>query len=87
MKSKDIFIFKDKRFTVGIEEDSGRYFISILVANQFVDYEEYYEISKDIYLNCPNNVDALENIANRCRKRLNDDHIMILPGTSRGVAN
>ena len=32
--------------TLGIEEESGRYYISILVSNRRIDYDEYYEIDK-----------------------------------------
>jgi hypothetical protein len=49
MKFIDHYIFREERFSTGIEEDSGRHYLSIPVSSGTVDYEEYYSIDKDMF--------------------------------------
>lgn len=49
MKFNYTSINTDERFTIGIEAVSGTYYVSIHVNNRLVDYDEYYEISKESY--------------------------------------
>jgi len=50
MNFNDTLVNTDERFAIGIEETTGKYYISISVNNRMVDYEEYYELSKGSYL-------------------------------------
>lgn len=84
MKFTDTHVFRDERFAVGIEESTGKYYISIPVANPYVDYEEYYEIDYAQYHACPGNIDELKRIVERCRARENDAQLIVLPGRLRG---
>ena len=85
MKFKDQYVFKEDRFSVGVEESTGKYYISIPVANPYVDYEEYYEIDALQYHACPNNIDELRQIAAKCRARQNDSQLIQQPGRLRGM--
>ena len=49
MEFEDTYINKDHRFSLGKELNSGKYYLSIPVSNQMVDYEEYYEITSNGY--------------------------------------
>ena len=85
MKFKDTYVNKEHRFSVGQETGSGKYYISIPVSNQRVDYEEYYEISKEIHDQCPDNIDELVKLVNKCKKHEMDEKLIIKPGKDRGV--
>ncbi|MHC8394214.1 hypothetical protein ACYZT8_11220 [Pseudomonas sp. LB3P93] len=86
MKFNDIFFSKNERFSIGIEEESGKFYISIPVSNRMVDYEEYFEIDKstfDTYIKNPASALAF---VERCRNREVDYLLIIKPGIDRGVA-
>lgn len=85
MKFTDQHVFKEDRFSVGVEETTGRYYLSIPVANPYVDYEEYYEIDASTYLACPQNIDELRQVAAKCRARKNDAYLLMKPGRLRGT--
>ena len=68
VNTRDIF------FTIGKEEQSGKYYISIPIAG-VMDYEKYYEISKDMYDRCPSNLSDLEKLAKDCRNKLMENYL------------
>lgn len=87
MKFKDVFVDRVERFSLGIEQESGRFYLSIPVSNRMVDYEEYYEIDQacfDAYIATP--ALALE-FLQCCRNRERDELLMFKPGHDRGVAS
>jgi hypothetical protein len=45
MKFTDIYFNREERFSLGIEESSGKFYASIPVTNGMTGDEEYYEIS------------------------------------------
>lgn len=69
---------------MGFEETTGKYYLSIPVANPYVEYEEYYEIDPDQYEVCPANLAQLKEIAKKSRARQNDEKLMVKPGRLRG---
>ncbi|KRP63005.1 hypothetical protein [Pseudomonas trivialis] len=86
MKFQDVFVSREHMFSLGIEQDSGRFYVSIPVSNGMADYEEYYEVDRatfDLFSRDPNL--ALPFVI-RCRKRELDELLMIPPGTNRGTA-
>ncbi|WDE03669.1 hypothetical protein SG34_020115 [Thalassomonas viridans] len=85
MKFRDIYFSSIHYFTVGIEEDSNCYYISISVSNQRVDYEEYYKIPTELYEANKDNLGNLKDIAEECRQRLRDQDLFLEPGSDRGV--
>ncbi|WP_062120473.1 hypothetical protein [Collimonas pratensis] len=86
MKFKDILVRKEERFSIGIEEQTGKYYLSIPVANNFVDYEEYYEINKDEFDAFSASVLTATEFVQQCRSREQDDRLIMKPGKDRGVA-
>lgn len=46
MKFNDVLVNKAERFSIGIEDVSGRCYVSFPVRNEYVEYEEYYEIDR-----------------------------------------
>ncbi|WP_315972420.1 hypothetical protein [Pseudomonas lini] len=86
MKLKNIFTSKTEYFSIGHEETTGKFYLSIPVSNRLIDYEEYYEIPKacfDRYLKKPDS--ALE-FVEQCRNQQMDHLLMIKPGSDRGTA-
>lgn len=75
-----------ERFSIGRETESGRFYLSIPVSNRLCDYEEYYEIEQAAHDGYPANLTELAAFAKRCKARLEDDRLMVAPGTDRGVA-
>jgi hypothetical protein len=86
VKFHELYTCRKDYFSMGIEEDSGNYYLSIPVSNQLVDYEEYYRIDKKTFeLYQQDSRVALE-FVEKCRQRLNDDLLIIKPGKDRGCA-
>lgn len=87
MKFEDAFFSREERYSIGIEKESGRYYLSIPVTNHMIDYEEYYEISENDYNIFLGSPDAAVNFAKQCKKREKDDLLIVKPGELRGIAS
>lgn len=85
MKFNDLFVSRELRFSLGIEAASGRYYLSIPVANRLVDYEEYYEIDQAAFERYRLDPAAAEGFLARCRNREADGLLLLPPGSDRGV--
>ncbi len=86
MKFKNIKFSRENRFSIGIEEETGRYYISFPVtATGFADYEEYYEISKDEFDDFSSHLDNAIDLLRRCRDRKEDNRLLVRPGKNRGT--
>ena len=84
MKLKDTSFSRLGRYSIGIDEDSGKRYISILCRNSYIEYEEYYEIMADEYeLFLDDSHKALE-FADRCRNRQEDSRLFYQPSIIRG---
>ena len=84
MKFKDIRFSQKNQFSIGIEENSGKYFLSIPVSNSYVDYEEYYELTEEQFTDFNKNMELALPFVKMCRNRQNDSLIMQKPGKNRG---
>lgn len=85
MKFQDAFVSREMRFSLGVEEESGKYYLSIPVANRMVDYEEYYEIDRAAFERYRTDPTAAEGFLERIRKREADELLILKPGSDRGV--
>lgn len=85
MKFKDEFVSREMRFSLGVEEESGRFYLSIPVANRLVDYEEYYEIDRTAFERYRTDPRSAEGFLERCRNREADELLILKPGSDRGV--
>ncbi|MCP1453254.1 MULTISPECIES: hypothetical protein [Pseudomonas] len=86
MKFQDVLVSREHMFSVGIEQDSGRFYVSIPVSNGMADYEEYYEINQATFELFKRDPDAALPFVARCRKRELDELLIVQPGTNRGTA-
>lgn len=86
MKFKDVVVDRAERFSVGVEEDSGKHYVSIPVSNGMVDYEEYYEIDQPTFERYRADPDSARELVARCRRRELDHLLIVKPGKNRGTA-
>lgn len=85
MKFKYTKFSKELRFTIGIEEESGLYFLSFPVnSSRFADDEEYYEISEEEYKSFSEDLNNGVELLNRCKKRQEDSRLLSPPADPRG---
>ncbi len=84
MKFNDVVVNREHRFSIGVEEDSGRYYVSIPVNNGLVDYEEYYEIDRAQFERYRLQPELALDLVMRARRRDADDLLIVKPGTRRG---
>ena len=84
MKFKVSKFSRELRFSIGIEEESSKYFISFPVYNGLVEYEEYYEITQQEYLNFSLDLNNAITLLQSCRDRKEDSRLFYQPGTRRG---
>lgn len=87
MEFKDIYFNREERFSLGIEETSGKFYASFPVRNDMIEYEEYYEISRAQFDLFQTDLDAALAFVNRCRRRELDELLIQKPGSRRGSAN
>nr|WP_314576944.1 hypothetical protein [uncultured Pseudomonas sp.] len=85
MKFTDTHVNRKEFFSLGIEQTSGRSYVSFPVSNRFTDYEEYYAIDQQMFERFQNDVDAAVEFVNRCRRRELDELLIQKPGWNRGT--
>lgn len=81
-----MLVSREHRFSLGIEEESGRYYVSIPVSNGLADYEEYYEIDRTAFERYRVDPVAALPFVDRCRHRDADELLIVQPGSNRGTA-
>jgi len=84
MQFDDLYTSQKDRFSVGVERESGRYYLSIPVSNGLVEYEEYYEIDQSTYESLDRAFAETRAICENSRARLNDAKLIEKPGKMRG---
>jgi hypothetical protein len=86
VKIKAVYVDRTKRFSLEVDQDSGRTFVGIPVRNSKVEYTEWYEVKDkatfDSFQADPSLAHAMVDQA----KRREIDHLLLFkPGTDRGV--
>ena len=85
MKFVDAYFSQADRYSLGEEVETGRLYLSIPVSTGPVDYEEYYELSReerDGFLAVP---EAAADSAKPCRLHREDERLILQPGWNRGT--
>jgi hypothetical protein len=85
MKFEDVAVNRQERYSLGIERNSGKYYVSIPANNGIIDYEEYYEIDKDMFDRFRADLDSALPFVIRARNRQEDPRLMYQPSTRRGT--
>lgn len=84
MNFKDVAVNRQQRYSIGVEETSGKYYVSIPASNGLVEYEEYYEIDQAMFEKFRADLDSALPFVERARNRLEDPRLMYQPSTKRG---
>lgn len=86
MKFNDVYVSRSERFSIGTEGESGKYYVSIPVSNPYVDYSEYYEISRPQFDIFQVDLQAALSFMTACSQHEKDELLIIKPGRLRGIA-
>jgi len=86
LQAIDEFFSTEHRYSLGLDADSGRHYLSIPVSASFYDYEEYYALGDDEYARLLADPAAAAAFADECRRRQHDELLIIEPGPNRGAA-
>ena len=79
------YFSEEDRYSIGVESISGRPYLSIPVSSGVVDYEEYYEITRQQRRVFREDHGAGLRFAEACRRREHDDLLIQKPGWNRGT--
>jgi hypothetical protein len=86
MKFKDIQFSRQNRFSIGIEEETGKFYLSFPVTTTgFADYEEFYEITNEEFSSFSSDLDKALELLKRCKERKEDNRLLVSPNKNRGV--
>ena len=80
-----VHLDRDRRFSLELDEDSGRTFVAIPVANRMTDYLEWYEVGAEEFARMRADPDLAFALAERARRRELDHLLLFAPGADRGV--
>lgn len=83
----DEFFSREHRYSLGVDSETGRHYLSIPVTVGAFDYEEYYALDDGHYARLLESPLDAANFADECRRREHDDLLIIKPGTNRGVGS
>lgn len=86
MRWSCVFVDKVRRFSLDIEEESGRTFVAIPVetTNYHVVYDEWYEVDAETFARYRADPSLAHNFVERCKRREMDHLLLFQPGTDRG---
>lgn len=82
----DMMISQEEQFSLGVERTTGVHYISVSVAAQVVDYEEYYELTEEEFFRLLDDPEAGQALARRCRDGQEDARLFRRPGGPGGPA-
>jgi hypothetical protein len=82
---RDQFICLELRFSLGIEETTGRHYLAIPAANGVAEAEEFYEIDGPTHERFAADPGSGGGVVRRCRNRELDALLILDPGPGRGA--
>lgn len=85
MKIKSVHVDRVRRFSLDVDEESGRTFVSIPVRNSAVEYTEWYEVDGDTFRRFTSDPTLAHDMVDKAKRRQLDHLLLFRPGTDRGV--
>ena len=82
---KTVFVDRVNRFSLEIDEDSSRTFVSIPVRNQMVESEEHSELDRPTFARFAADPSLALPFVGRARARELDHLLLFPPGADRGA--
>jgi hypothetical protein len=83
-KMKNVFVDRENRWGLDIDEISGRMFVNIPVANRMADYLEWYEIDQETFERFRADPASASDFVTKAKNRELDHLLLLQPGTDRG---
>lgn len=84
MRFEDHVVVKQERYSIGLDRETGQFFISFPVSNGLVEYEEYYSLDEEAYRGAMTALARISDFVSECRDRKHDDILIVKPGRLRG---
>lgn len=85
MRWNCVHLDTERRFSLEIEEESGRTFVAIPVSNRMADYLEWYEVDAPTFQRYRIDPALAYGFVERCKRRELDHLLLFPPGSDRGV--
>jgi hypothetical protein len=87
MKMKPVFVDRVRRFSLDVDEETGRTFVTIPVRNQMIEYEEWYEVDQATFERYKADPTLAHDFVGQAKRREVDHLLLYKPGPDRGVAD
>jgi hypothetical protein len=84
---KPVFVDKVRRFSLDVDEETGRTFLSIPVRNTMVEYSEWYEVDKETFERFMGDPTLAYDLVGKAKRHEVDHLLLFKPGSDRGVAD
>ena len=85
MRMSCVFVDRERRFSLDVDEETGRTFVSIPVRNQTVEYDEWYEVDAQTFSAYRADPALAHDFVDRCKRRELDHLLLLRPGADRGL--
>lgn len=86
MKLVSRFVDRVRRFSLDVDEESGRCFVSVLVANTVTEYDESYVVDSETFGAFLEDPERAHDFVARAKRRELDALLLLQPGADRGFA-
>ncbi|WP_436500664.1 hypothetical protein [Actinokineospora sp. HUAS TT18] len=80
------YVDRRRRFALELDGALLRYFVSVAVSNQLVDYSEIYEVNGETFARYLDDPAAAHDFVDACKRREMDIWLLYKPGRDRGWA-
>ena len=87
MKFRCVLVDRERRFSLDVEEESGRTFVAIPVRNQMAEYDEWYEVDAETFERYRADPSLAHAFVEACKRREMDHLLLLPPGRDRGLAD
>ena len=87
MQLKPVFVDQVNRFSLDVDEESGRTFVSIPVRNMSVEYSEWYEVNRETFERYRADPALAHDLVGKAKRREVDHLLLFQPGRDRGWAD
>lgn len=81
---KTVYVDWVRRFSLDVDENTGRSFVSIPVRNSLVEYDEWYEVDDDTFERFQADPTLAHEFVARAKRREIDHLLLLQPGADRG---
>jgi hypothetical protein len=87
VRIKPVFVDRVRRFSLDLDEESGRTFVAIPVRNQLVEYSEWYEVDRETFERFRGDPELAQDFVARAKRRELDHLLLFQPGADRGASD